>query len=108
MDQSLSFWHAIMHRREGDFSNSKYWYDRAGAHPIFPALAANAAVAINPLPADKSLLRLLSDGWDPDAFVDLVEQVAARPQDPRLRTVQELQRMEWQMLFDHCTREAAG
>src|SRR4051812_40242009 len=21
-----SFWHAIMHRREGDFSNSKYWY----------------------------------------------------------------------------------
>src|SRR5205085_1887867 len=23
---SGSFWHAILHRREGDYSNSKYWY----------------------------------------------------------------------------------
>src|SRR5262245_30305459 len=26
--ESGSFWHAIMHRREGDFSNSRYWYAR--------------------------------------------------------------------------------
>lgn len=104
----LAFWHAIMHRREGDFSNSLYWYAKVGQHSIMPAIGANVGEAINPLPVDKSLMRLLRDGWNPAAFVDLVEEVNGRPGDPRLRTVVAIQRVEWQMLFDHCTRQASG
>lgn len=33
-----SFWHGIMHRREGDFGNSLYWMRRAEPHPLFPTL----------------------------------------------------------------------
>src|SRR5438270_7443644 len=29
-----AFWHGIMHRREGDFSNSHYWVRRAESHPM--------------------------------------------------------------------------
>ena len=103
-----SFWHAIMHRREGDFSNSKYWYARTAGHPIYTALAAHALTVINPLPADKQLLRVVREGWDADAFVDLVERVSGRDGEPRLRTVQALQQMEWRLLFEHCAREAGG
>jgi hypothetical protein len=105
--ETFSFWHAIMHRREGDFSNSKYWYAKADEHPILPSIGVHVGTAINHLPADKSLLRVLRGGWDPDAFVDLVEDVSSRPGDPRLPAVVAIQRIEWQMLFDHCTREAA-
>src|SRR5438309_64877 len=33
-DPTGAFWHGIMHRREGDFSNSHYWIRRAERHPL--------------------------------------------------------------------------
>jgi hypothetical protein len=103
-----SFWHAIMHRREGDFSNSKYWYARCVNHPALHAIAAQAATFVHPYPADKSLLRLLNNGFDPDAFVDLVERVHADPNHPHHALAIELQRAEWHALFTHCTRAATS
>src|SRR5256714_1764231 len=78
-----SWWHAIMHRREGDFSNSKYWYARCENHPILTTLAIQAGDVINPFPADKTVLRIAHGGWNSDAFVDLVESVHDRPSDPK-------------------------
>jgi hypothetical protein len=103
-----SFWHAIMHRREGDFSNSKYWYARCRNHPSLAVIGAQAGPVINQMQADKALLRLVAHGWDSDAFVDFVEAVHDRPEDPRHRAAVSLQQLEWRVLFDDCARNAGG
>jgi hypothetical protein len=103
---SGSFWHAIMHRREGDFSNSQYWYARCQNHPSLQTIAAQANDVINPFPADKQILKLTIHGWNADAFVDFVEGVSENPDDPRHKLAIALQQLEWRTLFDHCIRTA--
>jgi hypothetical protein len=103
---TLAFWHAIIHRREGDFSNSKYWYARAAGHPVLATLAGSVGALVNRAPADKGLLRLVANGWNPNAFVDFVESVSADEADVLYPIAVQLQQMEWRVLWEHCAREA--
>ena len=33
-DPQADYWHALIHRREGDYSNSRYWFGRVGPLPL--------------------------------------------------------------------------
>ena len=78
-DATGSYWHAIMHRREGDFSNGHYWFHKAGKHPAMARLPS----------------------YDGHALVDAAER--AYPESPE--ALVRRQREEWANLFAWCAAQ---
>lgn len=104
-----SYWHGIMHRREPDYSNSRYWFNRVGRHEVFPKVYDSALYALDRLETaegEKLKAQMAAWGeWSPEAFIVLCESAFVKNAGQR-EALEAVQKAEMTELLKWCHENA--